>query len=311
MKEKTSRFTRSELEYFFEYKEGLAGGVGYIILMNHLMKNREIREVRVLIDSIQEIDEIHMLAYVVKIVIQQNNNKPIKDMCNWDETKDSTLKMIDLIENNFIDNEEYKEKIIECLKNPSETKERFLLMLKQFYDKSYSSIEDEIIQKLKSISVKYDELFNKNPLKFSRQFLKANLDKLNISQNVHVSYFKYVGAENWISGSTDEGFGVLGAYSDMYYGDEQEKEIVQMFFKVLSDKKRLDIIHLLSDRPCYVYELAEKLGMSAATISYHLNQLQGLDIVQYERYDHRIYYSLDKDRLRELSEKSLKNLLHE
>jgi DNA-binding transcriptional ArsR family regulator len=51
--------------------------------------------------------------------------------------------------------------------------------------------------------------------------------------------------------------------------------------------------------------------MSAATTSYHLTTLQQLGIVDFERYDHRFYYHLNKDKLKELFNEAMKAFMHE
>ena len=56
--------------------------------------------------------------------------------------------------------------------------------------------------------------------------------------------------------------------------EESDKERVLNFLKAVSDRKRMDIIELLTEKPWYVNEIAEKIGMSAATTSYHITTLQ-------------------------------------
>jgi DNA-binding transcriptional ArsR family regulator len=73
----------------------------------------------------------------------------------------------------------------------------------------------------------------------------------------------------------------------------------------------MKIIRLLSTRPWYVNELAEELGLSAASISYHVSMLTMLNIVTLEKSNQKAYYSLNKDRLNELFEEAKGIILNE
>ncbi len=71
-------------------------------------------------------------------------------------------------------------------------------------------------------------------------------------------------------------------------------------FNTLGDKTRLEIVRALVARPHYGQELAKMLGISNATVFYHLSQLEKTRTVHLERIEHRVYYVLDAPRLRYL-----------
>ena len=50
-------------------------------------------------------------------------------------------------------------------------------------------------------------------------------------------------------------------------------------FKVLSDKQRRDILEMLKDGRMSAGEIAEKMGLSPAALSYHLKLLKGADLI--------------------------------
>ncbi len=71
--------------------------------------------------------------------------------------------------------------------------------------------------------------------------------------------------------------------------------------KALSDPKRLAILRLLRHRPSYGKEIADELGISAATISYHLDKLLGAHLVRLDLAEgRRFYYALNPDGVRTL-----------
>ncbi|MDQ7829219.1 MAG: metalloregulator ArsR/SmtB family transcription factor [Armatimonadota bacterium] len=83
-------------------------------------------------------------------------------------------------------------------------------------------------------------------------------------------------------------------------GEVPFEDLVE-FFKVLSDRTRLRIVGLLAERPRYVQELAQALGVSAPTVSHHLFRLRAAGLVTAGRRDQHVYYRLESERLAHLS----------
>ncbi|MDL2220192.1 ArsR family transcriptional regulator [Eubacteriales bacterium OttesenSCG-928-N14] len=69
--------------------------------------------------------------------------------------------------------------------------------------------------------------------------------------------------------------------------------------KALSDKTKFEIIQLVGRQPMYGGQLAEQLGLTAATISHHISQLTALRLIRIEKAGGRIYYEQDKQVLQE------------
>lgn len=66
-------------------------------------------------------------------------------------------------------------------------------------------------------------------------------------------------------------------------------------FAALADPSRVRLVRLLAERPRYGQELAQAMGMSAATISHHVNTLLRVGLVTVERQSHRTYYVLQAE----------------
>ncbi|MNV76847.1 hypothetical protein D3C71_1702300 [compost metagenome] len=81
------------------------------------------------------------------------------------------------------------------------------------------------------------------------------------------------------------------------FGEQDEKETVQKFLKVISDKRRLDLINLLKECDRYASELAQLMKLTPAAINYHTNLLIELNLIRIIRVDNRIYYQVDPERL--------------
>jgi len=70
--------------------------------------------------------------------------------------------------------------------------------------------------------------------------------------------------------------------------------------KAVGDSSKFDILVSLNRAPKYNLELAELLGLSAATISHHMQTLILHGLVSVEKRDGRVYYTLEKEPIREI-----------
>lgn len=64
-------------------------------------------------------------------------------------------------------------------------------------------------------------------------------------------------------------------------------------FKAVSDSQRREILLMLREGRLTAGEIAEKLNMSQAALSYHLTQLKKADMVLEYRQKNFIYYELN------------------
>lgn len=71
-------------------------------------------------------------------------------------------------------------------------------------------------------------------------------------------------------------------------------------FKVLSDKQRRDILVMLKDGRLSAGEIAERLGITPAALSYHLKLLKNADLVIEYKSKNFVYYEINTSVLDEL-----------
>lgn len=71
-------------------------------------------------------------------------------------------------------------------------------------------------------------------------------------------------------------------------------------FKVLADKQRRDILVMLRDGRLNAGEIAERLSVTPAALSYHLKLLKGADLIMEYKSKNFIYYELNTTVLDEL-----------
>ncbi|MBO4390410.1 MAG: winged helix-turn-helix transcriptional regulator [Lachnospiraceae bacterium] len=71
-------------------------------------------------------------------------------------------------------------------------------------------------------------------------------------------------------------------------------------FKVLADKQRRDILVMLKDGRMNAGEIAEKLDITPAALSYHLKLLKGADLIVEYKQKNFIYYEINTSVFEEL-----------
>ncbi len=66
-------------------------------------------------------------------------------------------------------------------------------------------------------------------------------------------------------------------------------------FKCLSDKSRIQILKSLMKEEMYVERLAERIGITAATVSFHLKKLEDVGAVKSRKDQYYTMYSINLD----------------
>lgn len=299
LKKNISKYIWQELRYFFDKEINPIMGIGEVILWGFVLGNPKITRVDELIEFIEASSVEEFFANFVSFTFYENTNKRIKDVRDWEAIRQDIKLMTDEIKNIEFKNISRREIYIEALENAEETKHRYCLLLKQFYEKSYKNLEQRLLDISTSCIEQYEQILKKNPGRFLRDYFKKDIEVFSDKINIHLSYIWYCGSEYWASGEELEWLS-LGSKTIDYIQEEPIKDRVINFLKKISDRKRIEIIELLSLRDCYVNEIADELKISAATASYHLATLQDFGIVDFERVEHRFYYHINKEKLKEL-----------
>lgn len=287
-----SRYIQSELKFFFQW-EPVKHTLGRI-----LERHSDIDSVSAFIALIEQMHENELLFYLANQALY-GINSDIE--LNWNKNDDMiariTANITDMDEDSTVD----KERLMECIENPMEIKSRLILLLKQFYEKSYKPVEVQILRELEQAKSRYERLFRDEYTFFEDEYLKALQNSAFANLIIHISYFIQIRVWSFdIKPYKDIQWISLGIYSEFYPRKKFIKAKVQNFIKILSDKKRFEMIELLSKKPHYVYELAAELELTSPTVCYHLNYMVDLNLVSLERENTKTYYTLNKEMVREL-----------
>lgn len=80
--------------------------------------------------------------------------------------------------------------------------------------------------------------------------------------------------------------------------NQLSKEELLKGLKALSDKSKFDILCSLKVKPKYNLEIAEVLGLTAATMSHHMGVLLANQFVEVEKQDGKVYYHINQDNIK-------------
>ena len=72
------------------------------------------------------------------------------------------------------------------------------------------------------------------------------------------------------------------------------KEKIEIL-KILADSTRLKVLGILAKEDCYIEKIASSLGITPATVCYHLKRMEKAGIVRCSRSQFYILYSLNKE----------------
>lgn len=209
-----------------------------------------------------------------------------------------------LIKNALIDlyDEETALTFIQIKNYPKEYKDKVIEVYETFYNLYYQPFEDKVYEFMKNKCKNHNFLFQKDPINFLNTIGLGDYSEIIEKEKelkMFESFFIDLGLFHFY---VDNTFIILFGHSiEHKFDDKLNWEQCKNLFKALSDETRLEIIRVTSKRPWYNKELADYFELSTATLSYHLNLLLNLGILNFEpSINNRYYYTTNKKNLKEL-----------
>ncbi|WMM24176.1 ArsR family transcriptional regulator [Tissierella sp. MB52-C2] len=197
--------------------------------------------------------------------------------------------------------------------HPEEYKNKLIDVLQIFYNEFYKPFEDNVYNYMEERLVFHNELFKKDSAGFINTIGIGDYSKAMELHNeivIYMSFYIDVG----IIYFTFEDILVMccGQTIEHRFESRKKRDTYKSLFKALSDDKRIEILKLTSKRPWYNKELSDYFNLTTATLSYHLNLLLDLEILNFEPsiINNRYYYTTNKKRLEELFNMALEDLFN-
>lgn len=247
-----------------------------------------------LINTIKDLKEEEIKSSIIyELLVIKNRSNELKTVLKEEK------EVIELIES------------LECSSSMKWTLFTFLNNIKKYMN--------EFVEFLEKYLKEYDKLVNKRieEMKVFNYYIKKNIEEggreffkgitsgiwnLDDYKNIYVSSM-HINSMS-LSGTElkDELYIFIGSHFEetikQINGADKVSENVSLF-KGLGDMTRFNILKLLIEKEVYGQEIADAVGISMATVNYHMTFLLTTKVVQLKRNGQKTYYSLNKDRLKE------------
>lgn len=266
------------------------------------------------VDTWEYSDLDDYLKYIGGLKVKELKEKVIKCILSINEMDEESInKKIDEISNN-------DEKILNLIKNSSISSE-LKWNLFCFVNKleKYKNEYIDFFNRSISIYSKHDETREKIMIKFNddieRKLNSEGIEFLNkVTRNIlnYDSFEKIFVTTSYVDSylikcnmKNESLYILLGLkFEDTLkiLGGIKEDRIHSnlMIFKNLSDRNRFEILKLLLEDKEYCNgDIAKKLDITGATVSYHMSSLIATKLVKVMRKNKKVIYSFNKDAIRE------------
>lgn len=272
-------------------------GLSDVCFMEVLEK--EIKEPMELINNLKAID---MNLLIEKLFFYYDVNIPFNS---------SDKILIDHISKSYSEN--MARNFIQIKKHPNEYKDRVISSFEQFYFKYYKPFESDIYKSMKEHLKTHNKLFKEDPISFVNSIGVGDYStriKKHDDIDLYISYFIDLGMFYYNINNK-----IIMCYGKTIKNKINKEKIINDYktlFKALSDDKRIEILKLTAKRPWYNKELAEHFNLTTATLSYHLNLLLNIGVLNFEPsiINNRYYYTANKERLKEIFDSALNDLIY-
>lgn len=196
-----------------------------------------------------------------------------------------------------------KWELLQFFLNPKRMKDDLVELLSWYYDNIYKNELEFIDEIIKKHEVQLEEKLRR----FGSDYLKlltgtdySGSRSLN-SVIISVSYFSELSVFSGSRNEFSKDIYVIGyRYPEILVKGKHTLLTGAQMFKALADETRLNIVKLLSKRPWYGHELAQKLNLSNSTVSYHLSMLEVNDFVKNVRVENRSYFKCDIENVKKI-----------
>lgn len=280
------KINNQKLEQYFDKDTSVLDLIG----REDIWKYKELKEY---LNHLSEIDCEYFEEKIVKSLS--------KGELDEEEVKNITSSKESII--NYVNDLDIKSSVKWEIFSMINYKQKYMYDFIQFineYIPIYKSIQKERIKHIK----KFNDYLEKNIKQSGIDFIKnitKNIVKLDDFEKIYITSVYIDDLTINIKDKENTCY--------IYFGVNFENVINKMLgsgdlennlniFKNISDKTRFQIIKLLLKRDYYGLEIAQALSITTATVSYHMDYLLLTGIVHCEKRDHKAYYSLNKDTLR-------------
>ena len=187
----------------------------------------------------------------------------------------------------------------ELVKNPDQVKTQLDLLLKtafKIFDSIYfPGITDEVNQILKRNQL----LLEENKINFLKNVGLADYSKYLEKEDIRIFMLHCIDFQT--INRTSKRYIIFGSRIEKLMREMEHSDAAIRLFKALSDTKRFETLKLINQSKSYANEMAKKLDITPATMSYHIDRLVSLGILNADIEGRKkIHYTVNKEKLRNI-----------
>mgnify|MGYP000907454270 FL=1 len=215
---------------------------------------------------------------------------------------------IEKIMNSELDNDE-KIKMMDLFQNADERFKSYVNLIKRIekiYLKYYGNVEHYIRAKVESFSSSGKANVKNTPIV---NYIDVERWNLRSEEPIHL-YFSIINKGTFgMSIINDESIRpnmILGIlFEELRALLNKGKHDAWLFIeqmKALGEENRFNIMKLLSQKPYYLKEIADTIGLTSATVSHHMEQLTKTELVYMATKGRKVYYYVNDKKIKKLAE---------
>jgi DNA-binding transcriptional ArsR family regulator len=271
-------------------------------LFEFIVKERAFNDVDILMQKISDYDDINfiytllgeVLDYSIIQEVMQDEQKLIKLLQDKPNLTNCNVKEFGLL---FYKTKSFKEDIVKLISEMNNsTFVNKLDSLKEDYSKH--------IEKMKA------RVKDKKPMDVSQEIMERQFKrKFDFKEYYFIpSYF--------IAPHKIRVF-CLDAQMVVFALEKKESPInevgdrISLVFKIISDRTRLEILRAITSEPTYGKLLAEKLNLTTATISHHIEVLKSVQLIKEKRIKNIKYFEANSEEIKKIFDEGLEYLFEE
>lgn len=212
-------------------------------------------------------------------------------------TKENSLDLealVNLLDKQAIDNNT-RWSFLLLFQDPKLYIEKFIALIRDFLP-LYRELEDLYRARYEGFLLWVEGGLKGQGTDFINKYIKiVNFKEFD---RVYLSFSHFGLITSHIDTSKNECYVFLGLLFKDYVDQVLNKLDVKkhlMTFKVFSDRTRFEIIKILINEESFGQEIAEKLNISTATVSYHMDFLLGASLVEIKKKGRKVFYQFNKD----------------
>lgn len=190
---------------------------------------------------------------------------------------------------------------VRLLQSASYLKVRICEVLSWFTDRYILPFEQASRQRFEGHLSRYEELYEHDPAQVLDRLSSGNGDMFFSGRNTIWVYPVSFGLQDISVYMPDDTYFIYSIDLAEKVLGTSVSERTEELIKTLSDPKRLEIMRLLAHDRWYSKQLASRLSLTAATVSYHIDRLFQAGLIKIDKPEgRRFYYTLNERGIEEL-----------